>query len=212
MPKSLPIDIFLAKKGVLPVIDVRSPGEFAHGHIPGAINLPLFSDEERAKVGTVYKKDGREQAILLGFELVGPKMADFSRKGMELAVAKRILVHCWRGGMRSGVVAWVFETVGLEVFTLQKGYKAYRNFVLKEFEKPLNLRIVGGETGTGKTEILHALRKKGEQVIDLEAIAAHRGSAFGALGQPAQPTSEQFENDLHHAISELDPAKIIWIE
>lgn len=194
------------------MVDVRSPAEFEHGHIPGAVSLPLFSDEERARVGTFYKQKGREQAILLGFELVGPKMAAFARKGKELAVDGKILVHCWRGGMRSGVMAWVFATLGLQPATLKGGYKAYRNQVLKSLGEPLNLRVVGGETGSGKTEILQQLELLGRQVLDLEKLACHRGSSFGALGQSPQPTSEQFENNLSKMLSQLDRSQLTWIE
>lgn len=213
MPERLLITDFLVKAETLPIADVRSPGEFAKGHIPGAVNIPLFSDKERALVGTCYKQQGKQPAIDLGLELVGPKMAGFVKAARELsATANGILVHCWRGGMRSGSMAWLFETAGIPTFTLVGGYKAYRNLVLATFKQPHNLRIVGGETGSGKTDILQALAAQGQQVIDLEAIASHRGSSFGALGMEEQPTVEQFENKLFTELRQLDAKQPIWLE
>ncbi len=193
--------------------DVRSPGEFAKGHIPGAVNIPLFSDDERAQVGTCYKQQGQQQAIDLGLELVGPKMAGFVKAARLLAENKEgLLVHCWRGGMRSGSMAWLFETAGIPSFTLVGGYKAFRNHVLSAYVNPYKLCIVGGETGCGKTEILQQIALQNHQILDLEAIASHRGSSFGALGMSVQPTVEQFENNLWNELRKLDPAKPIWIE
>jgi tRNA 2-selenouridine synthase len=209
---SLSPDFFLQKAEILPVIDVRSPAEFAAGHIPGAINLPLFSDEERVQVGTIYKQQGPEKAVLQGLAFTGPKMAGFAAEGLRLARNGEILVHCWRGGMRSGSMAWLFKTAGIKASILSGGYKAYRHHVLDSFSRPLKLRIIGGETGSGKTEILQAIGRMGEQIIDLEALANHRGSSFGALGQADQPTPEHFENRLHRAISTIDPARPLWIE
>lgn len=212
MPQPLSPDFFLSRPPEIPVLDVRSPAEYAAGHIPGAISFPLFTDEERAAVGTVYKQKGNQEAVLLGLDYVGPKMSGFVREAKKLAPGGEILVHCWRGGMRSGSMAWLLETSGLKVQTLKGGYKAYRNLVLGSFNRPLDLRIVGGETGSGKTEILHAIGRAGQQILDLEAIACHRGSSFGALGQPGQPTVEQFENELHRALQSIDVSRPLWIE
>jgi tRNA 2-selenouridine synthase len=212
MKNELDIGDFLELSGQLPVIDVRSPGEFEKGHIPGAHNIPLFTNEERALVGTLYKQKGRDAAVLAGLDIVGPKMSAIVKRSRELAVNNEVLVHCWRGGMRSGSVCWLLNTAGIRARTLRKGYKAYRNFVLQCFQRPLSLLILGGETGSGKTEILHHIRSKGEQVIDLEAIACHKGSSFGAIGQDAQPTPEQFENRLAAAWSRLDVSKRVWVE
>ncbi|MBC7923971.1 MAG: tRNA 2-selenouridine(34) synthase MnmH [Ferruginibacter sp.] len=212
MIPSLPVPDFLEQARVLPVIDVRSPGEFAQGHVPGAVNIPLFSDEERAKVGTRYKQVSKDSAIVLGLEIVGPKLADFAKRSRKVASNGAVLVHCWRGGMRSGSFAWLLTTTGLRVATLQKGYKAYRNEVLQRFNQPLPLLVLGGKTGSGKTDILKELAALGEQVLDLEGLAHHKGSSFGALGQPVQPTTEQFENGLHRAWSELDPGRRVWVE
>ncbi|MFN8353550.1 MAG: tRNA 2-selenouridine(34) synthase MnmH [Spirosomataceae bacterium] len=212
MSRSLAPLAFLEKGESTPIIDVRSPGEFAHAHIPGAVNIPLFDNNERAQVGTCYKQVGKQAAILLGLELVGPKLADFVRQSQQLAPNNQVLVHCWRGGMRSGSFAWLLSTAGLEVGTLQGGYKAYRGEVLSFFEKPLQLIVLGGKTGSAKTETLQELRKLGEQVIDLEHFACHKGSAFGMLGQTSQPSTEQFENNLYEVLRELDPNRRIWVE
>lgn len=203
---------FLEKSQDLPIIDVRSPAEYAHAHIPNAINVPLFNNVERAKVGTCYKQQGRDAAVRLGLTLIGPKLADFVRQADEIATSREVLVHCWRGGMRSGSFAWLLRTASFVVNTLEGGYKAYRNHVLTAFTQPKNIIILGGKTGSGKTDILHELAKGGEQVIDLEAIAHHKGSSYGAIGQAPQPSSEQFENLLHAQWSQLDPERRVWLE
>ena len=211
---SNPLDIseFLTlSKGHL-TIDVRSPKEFNKGHIPHAVNLPLFNDEERAKVGTIYVQTGRNEAIEAGLEIVGPKMADFVRFVKPLAKDNKIFVHCWRGGMRSGSMAWLFDTMGYEVYMLKNGYKAYRHLIIEELGRKARYIIIGGRTGSGKTEMLHQLRERGEQILDLEALARHKGSSFGALGELPQPSTEQFENNLHLEISKLDLSKPIWLE
>jgi tRNA 2-selenouridine synthase len=203
---------FLEYARVHPVIDVRSEKEYFHGHIPGAINLPLFNNEERAVVGTLYKNSGREASVLKGLELAGPKLADFIKQLHKLTGQKKILVHCWRGGMRSESMAWLFEVAGYEVFVMKDGYKAYRRLIRERFSRPANIIILGGLTGSGKTEILHQLRQMGEQVLDLEALACHKGSVFGGFGQPDQPANEQFENDIFTEWGNLNPAATVWIE
>jgi tRNA 2-selenouridine synthase len=213
MPQRLTVTDFLLKAAFLPIADVRSPGEFAKGHIPGAVNIPLFTDEERALVGTCYKQQGQQPATDLGLEIVGSKLSAFVKTARVLAENKEgILVHCWRGGMRSGSMAWLFETAGIPAFTLAGGYKAFRNHVLAAYMLPYQLRIIGGETGSGKTEILQQLALQNQQTLDLEAIASHRGSSFGALGMHAQPSAEQFENNLWNELRKLDPSKPIWLE
>lgn len=201
-----------AESEFIPVVDVRSPGEFQAGHIPGAVNIPIFDNEERKTVGILYKEKGRESAILKGLEIVGPKMAGFAQQALELSPQKRLRVHCWRGGMRSESMALLWKTVGFEVSVLPGGYKTYRQKVLSDFGQPLQLIVLGGKTGSGKTEILRELKKSGEQIIDLESLACHKGSAFGSIGQLPQPTVEQFENNFHKALSQLDPQKRIWVE
>ncbi len=211
MVRQLPISEFIASD--LPVIDVRSPGEFARGHIPGANSLPLFTDEERAVVGTLYKQQGRDIAVLEGLRIVGPKLATIVEQARALAPDGRISVHCWRGGERSGSVAWLLDKSGFaEVLTLKGGYKAFRKHVQTEMVLPVDLRVLGGFTGTGKTETLMHLRELGQQVIDLEAMAHHKGSSFGAIGELPQPTTEHFENLLWSALRSLDTAKPIWVE
>lgn len=201
---------FLAasRNGVL--LDVRSPAEHAQGHIPGARPFPLFTDEERATVGTLYKQQGREAAIEKGFELVGPKLAGWLRQAREEFGGKPLFLHCWRGGMRSANMAWLFDTAGHTCFTLHGGYKAYRNLVIADIARPWPFIVLGGYTGSRKTQVLWALKGMGEQVLDLEAMANHRGSAFGKMG--GQPTTEQFSNHLHEALCSFDPAQPIWIE
>lgn len=194
------------------MVDVRSPREFLKGHISGAISLPLFKDEERAIVGTIYKQRGREPAIEKGLEFVEPKMQELADQAMEIAVDGRLLVHCWRGGMRSNRTAWLFEQSGIKCSVLEGGYKAYRNHILAVLGTAENLVVLAGPTGSGKTEILAELTKLGEQVIDLEGLANHRGSAFGALGMPDQPTSQQFQNDLFAAYEKLDKNRRVWVE
>jgi len=206
------IDQFLELSKLHPVFDVRSPGEYDHAHIPGANSLPLFTDEERKVVGTAYKQQSREQAIKLGLDFFGPKMRPIvesveskltvQSKNYESAASanpvpptsKIVLVYCWRGGMRSGAVSWLLDMYGFKVYTLLGGYKKFRNHVLDTFKLPFQFNILGGYTGSGKTELLKALQERGETVVDLESIANHKGSAFGNIGMPKQPGQEMFEN------------------
>ncbi|MEM8545385.1 MAG: tRNA 2-selenouridine(34) synthase MnmH [Cyanobacteria bacterium P01_H01_bin.119] len=210
MSEILPVDLFLSAPGS--ILDVRSPGEFNQGHIPGAVNLPLFSDDERATVGTCYKHEGREAAVELGFEIVGPKQATLLRQAKAIAAGSTVRLHCWRGGLRSESVAWLLTTGGLQTATLEGGYKAFRRWVRTALSQSKPIQLLGGMTGTGKTDILHCLHKLGEQVLDLEGVANHRGSSFGALGLPPQPSTEQFENLLAFAWQKFDPSRPIWIE
>ncbi len=212
MATTLPIEKFLPLTDTLPLVDVRSPAEFAQGHIPGAVNIHLFNNDERAIVGIGYKKGGKEHAVQLGLEIVGPKLAGFVKQAKKLAPKKKILVHCWRGGMRSGSMAWLFETAGLKAYTLEGGYKAYRRHIRTQFARPVKMVVLGGYTGSGKTDILKILQKRGEQFLDIEGIAHHKGSVFGPLGQEPQPTNEQFENNLAHAWRKFDFSKTIWVE
>ena len=194
-----------------PLIDVRSPGEFADGHIPGAVNIPLFSDEERKAVGITYKQEGQQEAIKAGLEIVGPKMRRMVEQ-VEALGHGEITVHCWRGGMRSASVAWLLETAGFRVSVISGGYKSFRRAIIDYFSQPLPLLILGGKTGSGKTDILKCLKEQGEQIIDLEGIANHRGSAFGGMGMPPQPTTEQFQNNLFIAMRGLRHDLPIWLE
>lgn len=196
----------------IPIVDVRSPGEFIRGHISAARNFPLFSDDERAEIGITYKQVDRQQAVLKGLEFIGPKLATLVASSLELAVSGRILLHCWRGGMRSQSFARILELAGLRPIVLQGGYKAFRAMVHASFEQPMNLIVVSGLTGAGKTNTLRILESGNEQVVDLEQMANHRGSAFGGIGQLPQPSTEQFENDLFEKLEQLDLKKPIWIE
>jgi tRNA 2-selenouridine synthase len=192
---SLSVNSFLEKRNAgNPVVDVRSPGEFARGHIPGAINMPLFSNEERAVVGSLYTKKGKEDALQVSLEIIGPKLKDFAKQGISLAARHEILIYCWRGGMRSASMAWLFKTAGLKAYVLTGGYKSYRRFVHDYLSSPFQFIVIGGMTGSGKTEILRELGKMGYTMVDLEELASHKGSVFGAIGEGAQPTTEQFEN------------------
>lgn len=211
MSKEIQIEKFLELSNNTPIIDVRSPAEYEQAHIPGALSLPLFSNEERATVGTIYKQKGKVKAVKAGLEIVGPKLVSFTKFALSLN-SESILVHCWRGGMRSASMAWLLETVNLKCNILEGGYKSYRTYVREQLEKSYNIILLGGFTGSGKTDLLQILDENGRQIIDLEAIAHHKGSAFGAIGQTAQPTTEMFENLLYQNLSKLDPTKPIWVE
>jgi len=211
MTRRITIDQLLSGLPV-PIVDVRTPAEFAHGHIPGAVNIPLFTNEERVTVGTTYKQQGREAAILLGFDLTGSKWSSFIQQALTLAPEKKVAVHCWRGGMRSAAMAWALDLYGFDVSLIQGGYKQYRRWVLKMMEQPWEFRVIGGMTGSGKTAILKQLEKQGEQTVDLEDLAQHQGSTYGTLNRLIQPTQEQFENDLASRLSTLDATHPIWIE
>lgn len=229
------IEDFIAMAKQHPVFDVRSEGEYQHACFPNAHSLPLFNNEERKVVGTAYKQESKQKAIKLGLEYFGPKMVKMveevervvgseqltvdgkkngkkESKPIEIA-DKVVLVYCWRGGMRSAGVAWLLDLYGFKVYTLVGGYKSYRNWVLKQFEKEYPFKIIGGYTGSGKTEVLHALAQQGETIIDLEGLACHRGSAFGNLGQLQQPKQEMFENLLADALAVASANNsTIWLE
>ncbi|MCB0487298.1 MAG: tRNA 2-selenouridine(34) synthase MnmH [Cyclobacteriaceae bacterium] len=196
----------------VPLIDVRSESEFDSGHIPGAINIPLLRDEERKIVGTDYKQRGRAEAIRSGFRLVGPRLGDMIDEATAVTPKKELMIHCWRGGMRSSNFAQFVGMAGVKSWVLTGGYKAYRQEAQSQFQKPLKLILLSGCTGSGKSEVLRALRQKGEQILDLEKLANHKGSAFGGLMMPPQPTTEQFENLLFEEIRPLDVEKPVWVE
>lgn len=218
---------FLQLGKLHPVLDVRSPGEYAIAHMPNAYNLPLFSDEERKVVGTAYKQQSREKAIKIGLDYFGVKMRlmveeaeslckkitalknkDIVLKGGEPNTVREncILVHCWRGGMRSAGVAWLLDLYGFKVYSLAGGYKTYREWVRLQFEQAWPLVVLGGYTGSGKTLVIHQLLQLGHPVIDLENLANHKGSAFGSLGEAPQPKQEMFENLLAEKLVEIQLA------
>ena len=199
------------------ILDVRSPGEYEHAHIPGAIALPLFTNEERKIVGTAYKQESRENAIKIGLEFFGTKtvklIEEVEKIITEKKLSKEVGVHCWRGGMRSAAVAWLLDLYGFKVTLLNGGYKAYRNWAIKQFDKEYHLLIVGGYTGSNKTGVLQELKINGEKIIDLEALAGHKGSAFGNLNLHAQPSQEMFENLLANELNKHSQNNsVIWIE
>jgi tRNA 2-selenouridine synthase len=224
--QKIDIDTFIDLSARLPVIDVRSPSEYVHAHFPGAISLPLFTDEERKIVGTTYKQKSRQLAIKAGLDFFGVKMRPMVEEVEEqlrkinksgLASEDAIIVHCWRGGMRSAGVAWLLDLYGFKVFTLSGGYKAFRQWVLSQFKKEYSFKVLGGYTGSGKTDVLATLKHQHIRVIDLEGLAGHRGSAFGNIGLPHQPSQEQFENKLAIELFKLssdinETDKSIWVE
>ena len=201
-------------------IDVRSPGEFEAGHLSGAVSLPLFGNDERAELGTLYKHEGKRAALERGLELVGPKMKSLVAQARALfesqASRKPLLVYCWRGGMRSESVDWLLRTAEIPSSLCVGGYKACRQVMRLDAAKPRNYIVLGGMTGSAKTEVLHALRDHGQAVLDLEGLAKHFGSAFGNLDNHDQPTTEQFSNDLATELASLDEQfgedATIWLE
>lgn len=201
---------FLSLRSRLPVIDVRSEGEYLAGHMRQAVNIPLLNNAERVAVGTDYKQKGQLEAIKTGFRLVGPRLEGIIEATEQ--IGKELLVYCWRGGMRSSNFCQFVGMAGIKTELLKGGYKAYRHLALEAFKKPLQFVVIGGCTGSGKSEILRALAANGEQIIDLEKLANHKGSAFGGLMMPPQPTTEQFQNDLFEEVLKLDPNKRVWIE
>lgn len=208
----LPADEFLRLRETIPLADVRSPSEYDHGHIPGAVNIPLFDDSQRAEVGTLYKKEGNIRAVLRGIDLAAPQMSARLTQALELAAGKQLLLYCWRGGMRSEAMAWLFSTGGIKPVLLEGGYKAWRNHILDRLAEERDYIILGGLTGSGKTEILNHMITAGARVTDLERIASHRGSAFGALGQPPQPSSEHFANMLYDDLGAGSRDEPVWLE
>ena len=223
------IDYFLKLSEAFPVIDVRSPAEYQHAHIPNAFSIPIFSDEQRKIIGTAYTKESRQIAVDHGLEFFSERMkmihGDVKKlinglKNKNDSASHTLLVHCWRGGMRSDAVAWLLNLYGYKIYVLKGGYKAYRRWALVQFEKKYPLKVLGGFTGSGKTEVLRELKENGESVIDLEGLANHKGSAFGSLGEDQQPSHEMFENLLAIELWKLNPSyngdthtkNGIWIE
>jgi len=206
------IEEFLQKRGDYSVIDVRSPSEYKQGHIPEAINIPLFQDNERAIIGTLYKQQGKYEAVKAGLDMLGPKLSAILSQSRKVIKNNKALIYCWRGGLRSESFAWLLNLSEIRSQVLKDGYKAYRRFHHTIFLTSYQLMVLGGPTGSGKTEVLHQIKMKGHQVIDLEDLANHKGSVFGGIGNSSQPTTEQFQNNLFEAFYALDRKKPIWVE
>lgn len=197
----------------MPVVDVRSPGEYNKAHIPGAYNIPLFDNDQRKRVGIAYHQHGRQEAVMEGLRIVGPRMESLADEARNLAGDQRsLVVHCWRGGMRSESMAWLFDKLGLVTYVLKGGYKAYRRYCRPMLKQPACIIVLGGYTGSGKTDILKSLKEQGQQVLDLEGLACHKGSAFGSMGQKEQPSTEHFENRLFDEWLKMDLERPVWIE
>jgi len=198
------------------VIDARSPGEFALDHLPGALNLPVLSDAERAEVGTIYVQDSRFNARRIGAAYVARNVAAHLQTALaDRPGSFRPLVYCWRGGMRSNAMATILAQVGWRTAVVRGGYQAYRREVtarLYDSEPKLRVVLIDGHTGSGKTEILARLAERGVQTLDLEGLAAHRGSLFGHIPGRPQPTQKLFESRLLSAIDRLDPARPVAVE
>ncbi len=198
------------------IIDVRSPSEFAEDHIPGAINLPVLSDAERARVGTLYKQVSSFEAKKIGAALVSRNIAQHLDSWFaDKPKSYRPLVYCWRGGSRSGSLTHILQKIGFAAMQLDGGYKAYRRHVVAELVRlPAQFvyRVVSGPTGSGKSRLLLALGSEGAQVLDLEVLAAHRGSLLGALPGQAQPPQKSFESAIWSALNGFDPARPVFVE
>lgn len=209
---TLPVADFLNGADRLSLVDVRSPIEYFKGHIPGAVNIPLFEDHEREEIGTLYKLKGKEEAVMRGLEVVSPKLANFVKKVKELGSSGEVFIYCFRGGLRSNSFAWLMQTAGLKPTVLQGGYKAYRNFQLDFYRQKLPLVLIGGPTGGGKTRVIRALAERNEQTVDLEALAHHKGSAFGSINELPQLPQQMFEANLFHKFRKLDTNQNIFLE
>ena len=198
------------------VIDARSPAEHALDHLPGALNWPVLDDEERRIVGTEYTQLSAFEARKRGAVLAARNIArHLEREGPALAPGWKPLVYCWRGGQRSGSLALVLAQVGFEVHVLEGGYRAFRRRVLADLDEAgagLDFRVLCGRTGTGKSRLLQALARSGAQVLDLEALAEHRGSVLGAVPDRPQPSQKTFETRLWHALRGFEPTRPVFVE
>lgn len=208
------IEIEDALRLSFPIVDVRSPGEYLAGHIPDAHNIPLFSDLERAHIGTAYKRESKEKAVEIGFDYANPKRMWYVDEVCELAQGRPVVVHCWRGGMRSRLFAEHLHEQGIEnIYTILGGYKAFRQLINCRFAQRQNMVVVGGFTGSGKTALINELRKRYKlNVVDLEALASHKGSAFGSIGMSSQPTTEHFQNMLYMVLRQYSTDETLLVE
>ncbi len=216
-PHILKLDQFLLELDRFDlIIDVRSPAEFALDHIPGAVNYPVLDNEERAKIGTLYKQVSPFAAKKLGAALVSRNIANHLENNfLELAREWRPLIYCWRGGERSGAFTHILNRIGWKAMQLEGGYQGFRRTVidgLEEAAQQFSFQVVCGMTGSGKTRILQEAQKLGAQVLDLEALAIHRGSVLGNEPNIEQPSQKGFETELWNALSSLDPSKPVLVE
>ncbi len=199
------------------IIDVRSPAEYALDHIPGAINLPVLDDAQREEIGTLYK-DSPFEARRLGAALISANVsAHIQNEMMQHGMDYQPLLYCWRGGMRSRSFTFILKSIGWKPHVIQGGYRAFRKSVVDETEEiflteGLNLQVLSGLTGVGKTRLLLEIRKQGGQVLDLEGLANHKGSLLGATPSSAQPVQKKFETDLWHQMKQFDLTKPIFTE
>ena len=214
MPLPFPSLASLFSHGFDTLIDVRSPAEYATDHIPGAINLPALSNDERARVGTIYKQISAFDARKIGATMVARNVAAHVEGPLaQHNGAWRPLIYCWRGGQRSGSFATILQQIGWRADMIQGGYLTYRRLVsavLYDTPLPHKLILLDGYTGTAKTALLPLLAQRGVQVVDLEGLAGHRGSLLGGMGE--QPSQKEFESRLAHAFAMLDPARPVVVE
>ena len=198
------------------IIDVRSPAEFAEDHIPGAVNCPVLSDEERARVGTLYKQESPFAAKKLGAALVARHIAEhIEGRFLDRPREWKPLIYCWRGGKRSGAMSHVLRQIGWQACALEGGYKSWRRHVvaeLAELPRRFSFRVVTGATGSGKSRLLETLAAQGAQVLDLEALAAHKGSVLGGLPDEAQPSQKMFESRLLAVLQGLTLERPVFVE
>lgn len=198
------------------VIDVRSPAEFAEDHIPGAINCPVLDNEERIRVGTLYKQDSPFAARKVGAALVARNIArHLDEQLSQHPKSWKPLIYCWRGGQRSGAFTHILREIGWSARRLEGGYKTWRHHVLENLERlpgTFDFRVIAGPTGSGKSRLLEVLAGRGQQILHLEELAAHKGSVLGKLPDVAQPSQKMFETRLYSALSVLDPSRPVFVE
>lgn len=213
--RTIQVEEFIKNREQYQPIDVRSPAEYRQAHIPGAINVPLFSDGERAIIGTVYRHEGVDAAKILGIKMVAPRLPDMVEKMLAAAAGKRILLYCWRGGMRSCSIAAFLEALKYPVFQLNGGYKAFRQFIFRYHQNKrisVPVFVLNGLTGVGKTRVLQILQSRGYGALDLEGMANHRGSVFGAVGLGEPRTQKDFDALLAYALMDYEDAPYLIVE
>lgn len=196
-------------------VDVRSPREYEYDTIPGAVNVPLFDDQERHRVGVAYSEHGPQEARKLGLKIVAPKLPELVERLLALKRAHQLVIFCWRGGDRSHAVAHLLDMMHIPCYRLVGGYKAYRRYVNQKLHQerlPHRFIVLHGLTGTGKTEILRELKRKGYPVLELEGLANHRGSVFGSVGLGEQPSQKKFESMIWHHIRNSGQDNLLIVE